>query len=222
MGYCWIFFMPVLILIEGALYLWLSIWGLVLRECDQAITHIAKQPFSYIMDLIYFYDNACGPPQIYTSATGLVTMNLTDSAEPTSNRNFIFLICYVIISTLWILTSIWCLLTCFCCGHRGVKLLSYGSWFAVVFAGCILDAVATGFNIYNMVNTTSAAKTFEFLGIIPSDAVLEFVKNYDAYFLAPSLVMACISSRIVLIWLLNLSGIKNAQRRDNCYYVKRS
>lgn len=75
---CWLFFMPLIILVrklrhiisllnliklilnfkvQGGVYLWLSIWGLILRECDQQITDIAKQPFQYVMDLIYFYGN---------------------------------------------------------------------------------------------------------------------------------------------------------------------
>lgn len=81
-------------------------------------------------------------------------MNLTDTAEPTENRTFIFLICYLIISTLWILTSLWSILTALCFSDRNLKLLSFGSWFTVVLVGCVLDAVATGYHIHNLVHTT--------------------------------------------------------------------
>ncbi|XP_037806498.1 uncharacterized protein LOC119600385 [Lucilia sericata] len=201
------FFMPILILLQGAVYLWLSIWGLVLRECSQQITDIAKQPFQYVMDLIYFYDDACGQPAVLVPGnTAAISMNLTDTAEPTETRTFIFLICYVIISTLWILTSLWSMLTSLCSAHRNLKLLSFGSWFTVVLAGSVLDAVATGYHIHNLVHTTSANKTFEYLGITTTSSTMDYIRSFDEYFVAPSIVMAGVSSRIILIWLLNISG----------------
>ncbi|KAI8123333.1 hypothetical protein CVS40_6117 [Lucilia cuprina] len=204
------FFMPILILLQGAVYLWLSIWGLVLRECSQQITDIAKQPFQYVMDLIYFYDDACGQPAVLVPGnTVAISMNLTDTAEPTETRTFIFLICYVIISTMWILTSLWSMLTSLCSAHRNLKLLSFGSWFTVVLAGSVLDAVATGYHIHNLVHTTSANKTFQYLGITTTSSAMDYIRSFDEYFVAPSIVMACVSSRIILIWLLNLSGASN-------------
>ncbi|KAM7355821.1 uncharacterized protein ACRADG_001767 isoform 2-T2 [Cochliomyia hominivorax] len=162
------------------------------------------------MDLIYFYDNACGKPGVLIPGNKSPTfMNLTSLAEPTENRTFIFLICYVIISTLWILTSLWSLLTSLCFAHRNIKLISFGSCFIMVLLGCVLDAVATGYHIHNLVHTTSASKTFEFLGITTTTSVMDYIRGFDEYFVAPSIVMACISSRIVLIWIFNLSGSSN-------------
>lgn len=172
--------------LQGVLYLWLSIWGLVLRECSQQITDIAKQPFQYIMDLIYFYgksfskatkiftwtvlsDEACGNRALLIPMNGTPTLlNFTSSADTVENRTFIFLICYVIISTMWILTSLWSVMTHFCRAHKTLRILSFGTWFAVVLAGSILDAVATGYHVYNLVHTTVKlrVKINEFLKFI--------------------------------------------------------
>lgn len=50
----------------------------------------------------------------------------------------------------------------------------------------------------------------DYVGVVRSPAnaiVIDYLKTYDPYFITPAVAMTCISSRVLLIWLLNVFGI---------------
>ncbi|XP_023309405.1 uncharacterized protein LOC111691016 [Lucilia cuprina] len=205
---CFIFFMAVVILLQGAVYLGLSIWGITLRQCSKETTDISSKPFQFAMDLIYFMNEDCGSPSVTVSDLPQpITLDVDfNKAEPVENRTFIFMITYAVISTLWVVTSLTIITTL--CGPvtKTINGLCFWPWFLVIMAGCILDVVATGYHIHDIINTTSVEKTFKYLSIGADEKVIDVLSNFDAYFITPAVVMTCISSRVILIWLLNIFG----------------
>lgn len=208
---CFIFFMAAAILLQGCGYLALSIWGIILRQCinmsDPA--DISSQPFHFIMNLIYFLNKDCGSPNITLPLNQeTVSLNVSwDDSYSLTHRTYIFLLTYTAISATWIITSLLVISTI--CGPvtKTVACFCFWPWFLVIIAGSIVDAVATGYHVNDIMHTVSAEKTFNYVGASTSDEdVMKFLKNYDAYFITPAVVLTCISSRIILIWLLNIFG----------------
>ncbi|XP_062128960.1 uncharacterized protein LOC133840851 [Drosophila sulfurigaster albostrigata] len=205
---CFMLFMAVVILAQGVVYLGLAIWGITLKDC-QTTTDIAKDPFKFAMDLIYFVDEDCGQPELeFSGYTFELTMDWTKSFAVT-NREYIFMIVYAVISGLWIASSCLIILTlCF----KTTKLISgmiYWPWFLSVLAGCILDVVATVYHGIDIGETLGLQETFDFIGATVSgmpNEVWTSLETFGVYFSTPAVVMTCISSRVVLIWLLNLIG----------------
>ncbi|EDW30170.1 GL22465 [Drosophila persimilis] len=50
---CFILFMAIVILLQGVVYLGLSIWGVTFRECHD-VEEFGSNPFKFAMELIYF------------------------------------------------------------------------------------------------------------------------------------------------------------------------
>ncbi|XP_061393286.1 uncharacterized protein LOC133328754 [Musca vetustissima] len=205
---CFILFMALIILLQGCLYLGLSVWGITLRECSKETTDVSAAPLKFATDLIYFLNEDCGNPSITTPSVEeslTIHVNWGESDEVT-NRTFIFMIAYAAISALWIVTSLLVITTI--CGPvtTVVKALCFWPWFLVIIAGSILDAVATGYHVHDIVHTTSVENTFTYLGLSTAEAAMNILKPFSTYFVTPSIIMTCITSRIVLIWLLNIFG----------------
>lgn len=128
-----------------------------MRECSSEQTNIAEKPFDFAMDLVYFISEDCGNPAITVNVvqetTSTLTVNWSDS-QAVTNRTFIILICYTVISALWVFSSL--LVISSICGPvtRMVSTLCFWPWFLFVIAGSILDVVATGYHIHDIFHTT--------------------------------------------------------------------
>ncbi|KAL9910693.1 uncharacterized protein ACN427_005237 isoform 1-T4 [Glossina fuscipes fuscipes] len=208
---CFIFFMAAAILLQGCGYLALSIWGIMLRQCTNMSdsADISSQPFHFIMNLIYFLNKECGSPNITLPINQeTVTLNVSwDDSFKLTHRTYIFLLTYTAISATWIITSLLVISSIWGPVSKTVAWFCFGPWFLVIVAGSIVDAIATGYHVNDIIQTVSAEKTFDYVGASSSnDDVMKFLKSYDAYFITPAVVMTCISSRIILIWLLNIFG----------------
>ncbi|XP_069966966.1 uncharacterized protein [Bactrocera oleae] len=151
----------------------------------------------------------CGNPKV--SAPGLsnevVIEMVWSKSFAITNRTYIFLITYAAVSALWIVTSL--LVLASICGRvtNLVAAISFWPWFLIVIGGSILDGVATGYYICDVINTTTVSDAFTYIGANTTNGdLMNFLESYDAYFITPALVMTCLSSRVVLIWLLNIFG----------------
>ena len=201
--------MAIVTLLQGCCYLGLSIWGMTLEKCSQEVRNIETKPFEFVLDNLYFADEKCGNPvveirQIDKKYT--LDVNWAKSFKITHRLN-ILLITYVVVSTLWIITSLMVLTTL--CGAltKVVSALCYWPWFLAIMAGCVLDAVATGYFVSDIYHTMSTNDYFAYTGITVQDkTIFNYLSTYDAYFVTPAVVMTCISSRVVLIWFLNIFG----------------
>ncbi|KAH8302880.1 hypothetical protein KR044_011567 [Drosophila immigrans] len=205
---CFMLFMAVVILAQGLVYLGLSIWGITLRDCHTT-ADITRDPFKFAMDLIYFVDKSCGNPELeIAGSTFELSMDWNKSFAIT-NREYIFMIVYAVISGLWVASSLLIIFTlCF----TTTKLISgiiYWPWFLSVLSGCILDVVATVYHGMDIGETLGLQETFDFVGAsivgMPSE-IWGSLETFGVYFSTPAIVMICISSRVLLIWLLNLIG----------------
>ncbi|XP_036338378.1 uncharacterized protein LOC118748150 [Rhagoletis pomonella] len=207
---CFIAFMAIVILLQGCIYLALALYGITRESCQtEGATDVSKNPFDFVMKLVYFQSESCGNPKITASSLSQeieIQMNWSKSFDIT-NRTYIFLITYAAVSALWIVTSL--LVLASVCGPvtKLVAAISFWPWFSIVIGGCILDGVATGYHIYDLIHTTTVEDTFTYIGAdTTNDDLMAILENFDAYFVTPAIVMTGLSSRLVLIWLLNIFG----------------
>ncbi|XP_037954978.1 uncharacterized protein LOC119684912 [Teleopsis dalmanni] len=204
---CFIIFMAVVILVEGLAYIALAIEGMLFYGCNDQTHDIASEPFKFVTQLLYFINQDCGNPSI--SINGEVSIDIGidwAKSEEITNRTNIFAITYSAVSLAWVITSLVVLFTICCRTTKILTVFVFWPWFLVIIAGSILDAVATGYHIVDIVHTTSADETFDYIGISAPEIVMNQLRAYDVYFITPAIVMTCISSRVVIIWFLNIFG----------------
>ncbi|XP_053955563.1 uncharacterized protein LOC128861450 [Anastrepha ludens] len=207
---CFISFMALVILLQGCIYLALSIYGITQESCqNEGASDISKNPLGFVMRLIYFQRESCGNPNVTVSGLSeeIEIQMVWSKSFAITNRLYIFLITYAAVSALWIVTSL--LVLASICGPvtKFVAAISFWPWFSIVIGGCILDGVATGYHISDVIHTTTVDDTFTYIGADKSNTdLMTILENFGAYFITPAVVMTCLSSRLVLIWLLNIFG----------------
>ncbi|XP_017058072.1 uncharacterized protein LOC108099207 [Drosophila ficusphila] len=207
---CFILFMAVVILAQGAVYLGLSIWGITFRECPDGVTDFSENPFKFAMELIYFSQQECGDPVL---KIGNDQVDLTidwAKSETLTHREFIFMVTYAVVSGLWVATSV-LVITTLC--SRTTKLISgaiYWPWFLSVLAGSILDVVASVYHGIDLSHTTSLQDALDYIGVVTSDTnanIWTLMEPFGVYFSTPSIVLLCLTTRVAIIWLLNIIGV---------------
>ncbi|XP_055911521.1 uncharacterized protein LOC129945691 [Eupeodes corollae] len=209
---CFIIFMATVILVQGVVYIGLAIQGIRLHNCSGENSDPVGKTFEFILNLIYFSSEECGEPTLHIPEANQDLKLTIDfkKANVLSDREYIFFISYAVISALWVITSLLVLVTICCTLTKLVALICFWPWLISVMLGSILDTIATGFHIKDIVQTTSASNTFEYVGVTNTGEALDYfkdyLKDYDIFFIVPAVVFACITSRIVLIWLLNIFG----------------
>ncbi|EDX08969.1 uncharacterized protein LOC6736514 [Drosophila simulans] len=207
---CFILFMAIVILVQGVAYLGLSIWGITFRECPDGVTEFSSNPFKYAMELIYFAQEECGEP-VLKVADEEFPLNIDwKTSYAITNREFIFMITYAVISGLWVATSV-LVITTLC--NRTTKLISgvvYWPWFLSVLCGSILDVVATVYHGIDISHTTSMKDALDYIGVSYSETVSNvwtLMEPFGVYFSTPSILLLCLTSRVAIIWLLNIIGV---------------
>ncbi|XP_016966676.1 uncharacterized protein LOC108035521 [Drosophila biarmipes] len=207
---CFILFMAIVILAQGAAYLALSIWGITFRECPDVVTDFSDNPFRYAMELIYFSQEQCGDPVLKISDQEVdLTIDWSKSFAIT-NREFIFMITYAVVSGLWVATSV-LVITTLC--NRTTKLISgvvYWPWFLSVLAGSVLDVVASVYHGFDLSHTTSMQDALDYIGVTYSEttsSIWTLMEPFGVYFSTPSILLLCLTTRVAIIWLLNVIGV---------------
>lgn len=205
---CFIIFMATVILVQGVVYLAFAIAGIQLHKCHGMTSDLVGDTFKFVLNLIYFTSEDCGQPRIKIPAQNVdQVLNINfQKAHLLSDREFIFSICYAAISTVWCITSLLVLLTICCRLSKLIKWFCFWPWLISIMLGSALDAIASGFHINDILKTTSAESTFKYVGVQNYDQVIDYIKDYNIFFAIPAVVFTCITSRIVLIWLLNIFG----------------
>ncbi|XP_022232865.1 uncharacterized protein LOC111081182 [Drosophila obscura] len=210
---CFILFMAIVILVQGVVYLGLSIWGITFRECHE-VEDFSSNPFKFAMELIYFSEQECGDPDIMMNGQHTTLDMDWEKSYDVTHREYIFMITYAVVSGLWIATS---LLIIFTLCSRTTKLIAgaaYWPWFLAVMAGSILDVVASVYHGIDLSHTMSLNGAFDYIGAqvdqSTESAVVEVIYSllepFGVYFSTPSILLLCLSCRLVLIWLLNIIG----------------
>lgn len=207
-GKCFILFMAIVILAQGVIYLGLSLWGITFRECHDA-SPFESNPFKFAMELIYFSEKECGDPSLIVSDQVLVLTMDWDKSYEITHREYIFMISYAVVSGLWIASSVLIILT-LC--SRTTKLISgalYWPWFLAVLAGSILDVVASVYHGLDLSHTTSLDDAFNYIGVVDNSESPFWIllQNLGVYFSTPAIVMLCLTSRVAIVWLLNIIGV---------------
>ncbi|XP_001354285.4 uncharacterized protein LOC6599502 [Drosophila persimilis] len=210
---CFILFMAIVILLQGVVYLGLSIWGVTFRECHD-VEEFGSNPFKFAMELIYFSEKECGSPEIMMNGQKATLEMDWEKSYAVTHREYIFMITYAVVSGLWIATS---LLIIFTLCSRTTKLIAgaaYWPWFLSVMAGSILDVVASVYHGIDLSHTTSLRDALDYIGayVDPDsqqtvlDQIYLLLEPFGVYFSTPSILLLCLSCRVVLIWLLNIIG----------------
>ncbi|EDW78836.1 uncharacterized protein Dwil_GK12662 [Drosophila willistoni] len=204
---CFILFMAVVIFAQGAVYLGLAIWGITLHECSTEPTEIAKEPFKFAMDLIYFSDKSCGDPIVSLEGQSATLSMDWEKSDKITHREFIFFVTYAVISGLWLVTSLLIITTLCNATTKVISGVIYWPWFLSVIAGSIVDVVATVYHGLDLSHTLTYQEAFEYIGATLSTPELgTFLEPFGVYFSTPAILMICLSCRVVLIWLLNVFG----------------
>ncbi|XP_037806499.1 uncharacterized protein LOC119600386 [Lucilia sericata] len=202
-------FLLTITLVQGFIYLGLSIWGLVMGKCSHDASHITNQATLFTMDLLYLQGKYCGNSNV--SILGIskpVILNLDwTMAEYTKLRTFIVLILYTIISCLWIILSLACLSAVYKSNFKKPvnKCLS-ALWLLAILGGSIIDGIATAFYAYDIPYTTSAASTFQYLKITVDALTMAYLEEFDVYFTTPALIMTVLTCRVGILWFINIFG----------------
>ncbi|SPP87155.1 uncharacterized protein LOC117589120 [Drosophila guanche] len=210
---CFILFMAIVILVQGVVYLGLSIWGITFRECHD-VEEFSTNPFKFAMELIYFSEKECGDPEIMINSQKITLEMDWPKSYQVTHREYIFMITYAVVSGVWIATS---LLIIFTLCSRTTKLIAgaaYWPWFLAVIAGSILDVVATVYHGIDLSHTMSLNDAFDYIGaqVDPTtestavEVINSILEPFGVYFSTPSILLLCLSCRLVLIWLLNIIG----------------
>lgn len=199
-------------LIQGILYFVISLWALLIIQCRFQMT---STNLGTIMYFIYFRNADCGEVVWSRLRPVMAEMpSVTFVAERTEG----IVIFYLALSGLWIITSGLVI------GGALKKTLDRRSfhmyftpWAIMIIAGSVLDVIATAFHIFDICNTANAEDTLRFLEVENIWEILESVEGYYRNFNYPSIIFTCVSSRLVVIFLLNIFGmlwvIKQAARR---------
>lgn len=196
-------------MLQGALYLVLSIWALLAIECqfDMTSTNLGT-----IMYFIYFRNSAC-TEVIWSRSSYQDVANLpkvTFVAERTEG----LVIFYIAISFLWVLTSLLVIV-----GATRRKLSKtafhcyFTPWAIVIIAGCLLDVIATVFHIIDICHTTTAESTFEYLNVQNIWEILPAAERNYSHFSFPSIIFTCVSCRLLVLFLFNFFGMIWAVRQ---------
>ncbi|KAL5292921.1 hypothetical protein ACFFRR_011596 [Megaselia abdita] len=211
---CFIVFIVICILLEGAIYLGLSIWGLTIKYClakDSSLDPFSI--FQIVMQLVYFNDEQC--PISLTMDDKTVDFIATDATAVTE-RTYILLIVYACISAIWVLTAVIALVGLCSPPTRRAQLGCFLPFLLAVIAGSILDVVASVFFGIDISNTTTFESAMTYLDIkyvvtvagteVPNSEMPTELNQLNPFMFVPSVVMVCLSSRVLIVWILNIVG----------------
>lgn len=120
------------------------------------VSVLIKTKFLSLVTNVFKTDKDCGNPSVRLPGhSEPIPLDVNfNKAEVITTRTFIILVSYAVTSSLWVVASLAVITTL--CGPitRTVTGLCFCPWFIIVMAGSILDAVATGFHIHDIMNTT--------------------------------------------------------------------
>jgi len=182
----------------------LAFMGLLAHTCQMTMNGTRLSHFIYA---VYFRDNECKPVN-WTLLLGHVVPEepIMPDVTQVASRTHIFAMAYFIISILWLVTSIMLITgTCIACMGKCGYYMMFHPWIYITIANVILDAVACGFFIWDLVESMSWSS---FLHHMEVENASVFPSFPDEYLLAiPSIIMLCVSARLLIFWVLNIALI---------------
>ncbi|XP_069698772.1 uncharacterized protein [Periplaneta americana] len=218
---CVILFAGIWTLVQGVLWALLAILGISLYNCNIEVTYDKNDPASaaYWLYFVYFYNPECAklPEEfdflgdilenipdsvVYTTPAGGVWPESFDSAESTKS----IVISYTVLSLLWAVTSIILIVG----GAIKVRSsLAYIPWILVSAANIVLDIVAAIMFALQANQAQTLSGLWELIGMdsIPDYGGADYTNlagSLDGVTMIPSVVMALVSSRVGIIWLINV------------------
>ncbi|TMW50656.1 hypothetical protein DOY81_004273, partial [Sarcophaga bullata] len=184
-------------------------WGLIMRECDQAVTDFAMQPYLFTMGLLYLQDESCGDPNItYFAVNHPVTLK-PDWAfvETLKLRTYSFLVIYTILSCFFIFLSFMCLRRLRITGYQKPQSLKvFFVWLIFVLMACVVDVVATGLYGYDITQTKTPQAFLDYLGIETDELTFVYLNSYEGDFVVAPIIITVVCCRGILLWLFNAIG----------------
>lgn len=219
---CTFVFAGIWCLLQSIAWAVLAFLGLALYTCELKVTYDESTP-TYFLYFIYFFNRECATIPKDLDFEGRIQDALTTPFPITSTPFPIttpfplpkwpdkfgpvdythdLMLGYAVLSVLWAVTSI----IIIAAGALHVRnWVAYVPWIIVAIANIVIDVVAT----ITFANQVSESQTplglLKLIGVqnIPEEAEnpLEVVSGLT---MIPSLVMALLSSRAVVFWLLNV------------------
>ncbi|XP_055688589.1 uncharacterized protein LOC129793064 [Lutzomyia longipalpis] len=205
---CSMLFIGLFALIQAIAFLVMGIFGILAHQCD---VQMDTSQLNYLIYLTYFRHAQCGevnwqllgidlPPGVQ-----VIKPDVSDVAL----RMQIFIKIYIVTSCLLIITSIMFIAgtSSSCLSRAFLRFFCYA--FAVTFlVNFVFDLVATGFHIYDITWTTTLYNFLEFIQVENRDQLMQYLGDVSIVALPiPSVIMTVVSSRGVLIAIMNFTGI---------------
>ncbi|KAG4066379.1 hypothetical protein HA402_000603 [Bradysia odoriphaga] len=191
-------------LFQSAAYGCLALMGLFVHMCQLDMNGSRLSHFIYT---VYFRDHNCQPTDwdFLIGQPVPITPIMPDITEVAS-RTHIFALVYFIISIIWLVTSLMMLVgTCISCMGRCGYYLMFHPWIYATVLVVILDAVASGFFIWDLVESTSWLSFLNHLEVSNANSLPAIS---DEYILTiPSVIMLCTAARLLIFWVLNIAFI---------------
>ncbi|XP_059614452.1 uncharacterized protein LOC132260397 [Phlebotomus argentipes] len=205
---CLMLFTGLFALIQAIGFLIMGIYGILAHQCD---VQMDTSQLSYLIYLAYFRHAQCG--EVNWSLLGIdippgVQVIMPDVSD-VAVRMQIFIKIYIVLSCVWILTSIMFIAAT----SSSSFSRSFLRFFCVAFAiTCLLnfvfDLISTGFHIYDITWTTTLMNFLEFIQVENRDQLLPYLQDVSIVALPiPSVIMAVVSSRGVIIAIINFTGM---------------
>uniref|UniRef100_A0A1L8D9T8 Uncharacterized protein n=1 Tax=Nyssomyia neivai TaxID=330878 RepID=A0A1L8D9T8_9DIPT len=205
---CLMVFMGFFALIQAIAFLVMGVFGILAHQCD---IQMDGSQLNYLIYLAYFRHAQCG--EVNWSLLGIslppgvqvIQPDVTDVAV----RMQIFIKIYIVLSCVWIITSIMFISGTIssCLSRSFLRFVCYA--FAVTcLLNFVFDLVATGFHIYDITWTTTLYDFLEFIQVENRDQLMQYLGDVSIVALPiPSVIMTVVSSRALLIAILNVTGM---------------
>ncbi|KAJ6642468.1 hypothetical protein Bhyg_07419 [Pseudolycoriella hygida] len=191
--------------IQSVAYGSLAFMGLLAHTCQMSMNGSRLSHFLYT---VYFRDHNCQPVNwaFLIGQTVPIEPIMPDITHVASRTN-IFALTYFVVSILWLVSSLMMIVgTCISCMGKCGYYLLFHPWIYITILNVILDAVATGFFIWDLVNSTVSWSSFLHHLEVSNASSLPNIS--DEYILAmPSVIMLCIAFRVLIFWILNIAFI---------------
>ncbi|XP_031631458.1 uncharacterized protein LOC116345877 isoform X2 [Contarinia nasturtii] len=206
---CIVILIGVWSVIQGFAYGIMSILALLAHDCQLPMTQ-SRVP--YLMYIIFFRDQKCGPIQ-----WNIVTHNPppiepvwppNEAVTHVAFRTNIIALVYLLLSTIWIITSLMLIVGCFmaCLGRVAYYLLMM-PWAVFCTITSIFDVVAVGFFFYDLFNTLNTESFVRHLHMQNTRTEIAELIIDPNVLPIPAVIMLIVAGRGFIFWCFNILSI---------------
>ncbi|XP_024944277.1 uncharacterized protein LOC107271265 isoform X2 [Cephus cinctus] len=194
-------------LIQALIWCAIAILGILLYTCKISVTE--SSGLTYLFYLVYFYSGECGAVEIELQEDATTTRILwPTNGTAAALKTYMWIIVYLMLSLVWAISSLLFLIVTVAetRGAEGVKLRV--PWLVTTAVFLILDVAGTIVYSVDISFTEDLQQLLEFVGLHHIDDTLGAYNSssiFGSITMGPSIIATLIFSRLIIIWVLNLT-----------------